>query len=279
MTPSDGSKRPRHTIDADTLRRIDEEARNRSGGDIALWEHHRALLEGEAVAKAHGEQAYRFFILARNLPQYQDAEASVKEGWRLYVEHDLGIPAHRPATRRPAKPSRSNVRESIAYLSKDLQADDYAINVAIVLDAVRSASDDKERSKILHERAQSIHAFAEDGNLDFFRRLGRLLSEPSNSTSQAKYAFTRVLLSEWLTSFLWLMPEKLAADHLALRLGQEPAANATDLGKRLRRFKKSKAGYRLKAHRPSLIKVVTREGGIIPTPEGERRLRSLISSE
>lgn len=232
-------------IGQDALRKIDEDAIKLCQGDMALWEHHRALLEGELRAQTKGKE---FFECARNLPQYRAAAASVVEAWRKLLKNIEGVPEER-------------------------QTDAYAINRAIILGSCRRARNEGDVARMLKERAQSIEVFAENGDVEFFRSLGRLLSAPPRSSLEA-YHYAHCVLSHWLTSYLWLMPERIAADHLAAWFGETPVSTK-DSDKALRHFKKTKAQYELKAHWPNLIDEIQPDGKLILTAEGKRLFRSL----
>jgi hypothetical protein len=170
------------------------------------------------------------------------------------------------------KPS-GNVRESTLYLPKEQQADAYFINRAIILATVQRATNDQVPG-LLEERADSIRTFAASGDVDFFRALGRLLSAPGDSNLRRhEYAFR--ILSNWLTNFLWLMPEKIASDLIAGWHGTKPKT-AKQSDKVLRHFKAVKGAYQLKAHSPSLVSCI-KPGGILAfTPKGSEILASVL---
>lgn len=247
-----------------TMRRIDREAFGRSGGDVALWYHHSALLEGEWAILRQGPKAVRMWALAKRVPQYRAAEESVIGGWRKFVENTLGILARLVATRTHVQPT-ARIRERTLYLPHPQQADNYAINQAIILGACRRAKNDQEVARLLVERADSIRTFAAQGNVDFFRSFGRLLS-PLPSSSLRRFEYAQFVLSHWLTSYLWLMPERTASDLTARLLGKNPAT-AKEGDKELFHFKEVKRDYKLRPHRPSLVNCDS-NGNVVLTDQG-----------
>ena len=254
-------------IPPEKLRAIDVEARVRAGDDAALWQHHRALLEGEYQLLSRSPQHFQSWKRTQSLPQYRNAEASVIEGWRKWIENTAGIPRHTVAKRIHRNPSTG--RESILYLSHEQQADVDAINRAIILRGCLCPTEG-ELVRLLKERADSIRTFAANGDVDFFRALGRVLSGPRPVTVKRHY-YAYDMLARWLTEYLWLMPEKTAAHCLATSNGQAPRT-ARESDKALRHFKASKNAYGLKAHTPSMIESVGPDGGLCLTSEGKRLL-------
>lgn len=243
----------RPAINEKTLRQIDLEAFKRCKGDAALWQHHRALLEGEFYIGYGGKENRTGWVLTGKLPQFKAAEASVIEGWRKLIKNTM-------------------------LIKREQQADGNAINRAIIFDACRRAKKDEQIKQILKERADSIGTFAASGDVSFFRSLGRLLSPLRSSSSLRVYDYAHTMLSHWLTSFLWLMPERTASDCLAGWLGREPKT-ATEGDKELRHFKEIKRDYKLRSHKPSLIYGIEANGNLIITPYGRSIFRSLISSK
>jgi len=255
-------------IDNKTLHEIDKLAMERCGGDAALWFHLRAIYEGEYRARQQSREMWAAWRRSKKLLQYEAAEASVIEGWRKFIENTLHIPRHAVATRVHIEPSE-NVRESTLYLPKEQQADAYFINRAIILAAVRRATNE-QAIRVLVERADSIRTFAASGDVDFFRALGRLVSAPPRSQSRG-YDYAHTMLSHWLTSYLWLMPEKIAADSIAVWCGSKPRT-AKQSEKELRHFKEVKRDYKLKGHTPSLIDHIEGSGNIVFTSQGKNIL-------
>lgn len=238
-------------IEQSVLRQIDEEALERCRGDAALWFHYRAILEGEYRARLHSREAWAGWRRSKLLPQYEDAEASIIEGWAKFLYNTWRLP-------------------------RTEQTDPMAVNRALVLLYCRRAKDKDQASAILKERASSIEALAEAGDVDFFKNLGRLLSSPPRSSFR-NYDYAHEMLSHWLTSFLWLMPERTAADCLAGWRGCRP--QTVEAGDReLRHYKEIKADYKLKSHKPSLINHIKSNGDLVFTPEGRRVLGSHMSS-
>jgi hypothetical protein len=252
MSQPDPASQSWPAIDEQTLRLIDEEARKRCTGDAAMWFHHRALLEGEFRIRNQGKKAWTGWVLARTLPQFKIAEASVIEGWRKFLENALLLP-------------------------REQQADIHAINRAIIFDGCRRARNEQQLAGILQARAPSICEFAATGQVPFFRTFGRLLNPSSRSPLQA-YDYVHAMLSHWLTSHLWLMPERTASDCLAGWRGQKPKTTREG-DKVLWHFKKTKHGYKLKSHRPSLVGHIESDGMFILTPQGRSLFRSLIRSK
>jgi hypothetical protein len=239
-------------IDERNQRRIDEDALKLCKGDAALWQHHRALLEGEFRIWNRGGESRRGWVLVQRLPQYKAAEASVIHGWRKLVATTLRLP-------------------------REQQADDYAVNRAIIFDGCRRARDEKQVSEILKERAQSIHSFAASGDVRFFRSLGRMLNLFPHSSLRA-FDYAHTMLSQWLTGFLWLMPERTASDCLADWCGRKPKT-ALQGDRELRHFKETKHDYKLKSHRPSLVNHMEADGTLVLTLQGRSVFNSLTSSK
>jgi hypothetical protein len=254
-------------IPPEKLQAIDAEAYARAHGDAALWQHHRALLEGEYHILSRSRQKFQSWQRTQSLPHYKDAEASVIEGWRRWIENTAGIPRHTVAKRIDRDPSTG--RESILYLPYEQQADVDAINRAIILRACLCPTEG-ELVRLLKERADSIRTFAANGDVDFFRALGRVLSGPRPVTVKRHY-YAYDMLARWLTEYLWLMPERTAAHCLATSWSQAPTT-ARESDKALRHFKASKNAYGLKAHTPSLIESIEPDGGLCLTSEGKRLL-------
>jgi hypothetical protein len=171
-------------IPPEKLRAIDAEAYKLAGGDAALWQHHRALLEGEYRILSRSRQHFQGWKRTQTLPQYKEAEASVIEGWRKWIENTAGIPPHTVAKRIHRNPSTG--RETILYLPHEQQADTDAINRAIILRGCLCPTE-AELVRLLKERADSIRTFAANGDVDFFRALGRVLSGPRPVTVKRHY--------------------------------------------------------------------------------------------
>ena len=74
------------------------------------------------------------------------------------------------------------------------------------------------------------------------------------------------------------MPEKLAADWLAHQQGRNPKT-AKQADAELRRFKQTKHNYKLKSHKPNLIKLIKPTGDLDFTPEGDELLTAVLRSE
>lgn len=239
------------TIEPGEHRRINEEALKQCGGDAALWFHYRAVFEGKYRARQHSKEAWASWRRSKLLPQYEAAEKSVVEGWRKFLENTWRLPRAR-------------------------QTDPLAINRAMILLYCRRAKDKEQASEILKERATSIGMLAEVGDVDFFKNLGRVLSSPPRST-RPEYKYAQGVLSNWLTSFLWLMPEKTAADCLVCWRGSR-LEKVEAVSTELRHFKEIKRDYKLKAHKPSLISHIERNGELVATTEGRRTLGLLVSS-
>jgi hypothetical protein len=252
-------------IPPEKLQAIDAEAQTRAHGDAALWQHHRALLEGEYRLLSRSWQHFQSWQQTQSLPQYKDAEASVIEGWRKWIENTVGIPRHAVAKRIDRDPP-PGIRESILYLPCEQQADVNAINRAIILRCCLCPTE-RELVRLLKERADSIRTFAANGDVDFFRGLGRALSQRRPTTLRPFY-YAFELLSRWLIAYLWLMPERTAADCLSTTLGSPPCTIETS-DQSLRRFKAAKATYKLKAHSPSLIDRLEPDGRILLTRQGK----------
>jgi hypothetical protein len=246
------------------LQAIDAEAHARAGGDAALWQHHRVLLEGEYRIFSRSQQHFQSWKRTQSLPQYKAAEVSVIEGWRKWIENTAGIPRHTVAKRIHRNPSTG--RESILYLPHEQQADVDAINRAIVLRGCLCPTEG-EVVRLLKERADSIRTFAANGDVDFFRALGRVLSGPRPITVKRHY-YAYEMLTRWLTQYLWLMPERTAAHCLTTSWSQAPTT-ARESDKALRHFKASKNAYGLKAHTPSLIESIESDGKLCLTSEGK----------
>ena len=263
-------------IEENKLRDIDEMAQKRSGGDVALYFHLSAVFEGEHRARCHNREALACWLRSKRLAQYRQAEASVIEGWRKFVKNTLGVPAHQNAKRSLVRPS-ATVKESTLYCPNEQQADDYAINQAIILSTLRRGRDTEQVAALLKERADSIRTFAASGDIDFFRALGRLISAPSRSSQLPAYEYAHVLLSHWLTGFLWLMPERLAADWVARGQGRNPQI-AKEADKELRHFKETKHDYGLKSHTPTLIERIKRNGDLVFTRVGHDFLTCVYPS-
>jgi hypothetical protein len=239
-------------IDEKTQRQIDEEALKRCDGDAALWQHHRALLEGKYRICSKGKEALRGWALVQKLPQFKAAEESVAQGWRKLVKGTLRLPI-------------------------ELQTDKHAVNRAIIFDGLRRVRNEHQVAEILKERAESIHSFAANGDVRFFRSLGRLLNQCSNS-SLRPFTYAHMMLSHWLTDYLWLMPERTASDCLANWRGQK-LKTAKDGDKELRRFKETKHDYRIKSHKPSLVDHIEADGTLVLTLKGRCIFRSLNLSK
>jgi hypothetical protein len=97
------------SLEPEIEERIDQEARSRSNGDIALWFHHRALLVGAWGIRQRGDVDWRSYLRTKKLEQYSAVEQSVIQGWRKYVQNTVGIPSEK-------------------------QQDEYALNRALVFD-------------------------------------------------------------------------------------------------------------------------------------------------
>jgi hypothetical protein len=227
-------------IDEDTGRRFDNAATQRCGGDIALWLYIRAFVEGEYWIWRRGEEHFRRWVVAKKFPEYKEIETSVIEGWRTYVENTLKIP-------------------------KNQQTDSYLFNCALFLDRLRQKRRTDQAPDLFKKDSSTINAAASRGDVDFFRRVGRVLNE-TKPGGRNQFEFSRLLLSHWLTSYLWLMPEKIAAEWLARWLGVENS---------LRRFRAAKhEGYALKSYDPSLINHIEKDGTLKLTAEGRRLFSS-----
>jgi hypothetical protein len=229
------------TIDEATLRQIDAEALKQCKGDAVLWFHRRAILEGEYRIKCKGEKAWKTWMRIRNLPQFAVAESSVVEGWRKFVANTIGLP--------------------IAQ-----QRDSLAVNRAIIFNACRNARDKQQVAEILKQRADSIRQVAAGGDVRFFIRLGRVLSAPRCPSSMA-HEYSYANLSHWLTSHLWLMPERAASGCVAEWQGRK-IKTVRELGMELERFRKAKRAYGLRSHKPTLINHITPDGALILTRQG-----------
>lgn len=197
----------------------DQEAWKLSRGDIALWFHHRSLLTGEFLICQRGEQLWGSYLRTKLLAQYAAVEQSVIEAWRIYVQNTMGIP--------PEK-----------------QADPYAANCGIVLDALKRKRGTKDVADVFRRRSETFHAAAKQADSEFFRAVGRLLSETGESPYLKRFEYAHSILWRWLTEAYWLMPAKLVSELVAMGLG------VTDKEKT---FLAVKCRYGLKSHEPSLI--------------------------
>lgn len=230
------------------LRKINQTAWERSGGDAALWFHHLALIEGCLNIHNRDEQALQAFAAFMKLPQFRDCEASVIEGWRKFTENVTGVPP-------------------------ELQRDDYAKNCAIVIDALRRQP--AKAAEVLKERPETFGEAARQGNVEFLKHVGRLLTKRRASNHLRDFDYAQAILSHWLTSYLWLMPERTAADFLAERFLKR-ISSEQDSDRELRHFRKVKASYGLKSHRPTLVVEIKPDGSIVFTAEGIQLLRSSV---
>jgi hypothetical protein len=267
------SKAVKSDIDPATLRQIEEEALKRSGGDAALWYHYRAIFEGEYRQRQTCKETWVGWRKTTLLPQFKTVEVSVISGWRKYVENTLRIPRQATAKRTHLQPSAA-VRASTLYLAKNQQADDYAINQAIIFDACRRAKNDAEIAHLLIERADSIQTFAASGDTNFFRHLGRLLGTQKSSDLE-EYQYAEYLLSHWLTDFLWLMPERVAADLVEKRQQRKTPKTARESDKALRHLKDTKRKYQLRSHQPTIVAQIDSKDNLVLTAPGRALLNSL----
>lgn len=201
------------------------------------------MLKGECLIHSRGEVHWASWLRVQSLPQYKDAEASVIESWRKMVANVLYIPR-----------------------SQQNQAD--AVNCALILLGCLRAPNKQAAAQVIRQRANAIRALAMNGNTEFFRHLGRILSE-TRRINLSRYEYPHAMLSQWLTGYLWLMAEKCAAEWLGRWLGVREVSNASTV----RRFRKAKHdGYSLKSHSPSLVNHIEDDGKIVLTKEGRRLL-------
>lgn len=211
-------------------KRIDQEAWKRGNGDLALWFHHRTLLEGQEEIKQAGAVYWNSYLRTKKLEKYITVEQSVIQGWRIYIRHTTGI--------EPSK--QADVREKNRFL---------------VLDWLRRKGNGCELAEVFKRRAKVFYDAAESGDTDFFREVGRLISDGKQSEhhiTKSSYAFN--VLSRWLTERYWLMPAKLVSGLIATDRG------VSDDEKNLKSFLSFKSRYRLMSHKPTLISHLEREG-------------------
>ena len=220
---------------------IDKEAWKRSGGDLALCFHHRALLVGEYAIWQRGKPHWGSYLRTKALPQYPAVEQSVIEGWRKHLTKTLRLP--------PKK-----------------QDDSYAWHCAMMLDALRRKPCD-QHADLLKRDAKTFYNAAMRGDAELFRAVGRLLGK-GGSDYLKQFEYTHAILSRWLTDYYWLMPAKLVSYRLSLGLCVED---------KFKSFLAAKARYSLKSHQPTLIhgfeKVSPGMEAIVLTLEGKRLLR------
>jgi hypothetical protein len=220
---------------------IDAEVRKRSGCDIALWFHHKAILSGEWRVRQKGDRDWEIHQRTLRLSQFREVEESVINGWRMYIRATTGI---RASTKR----------------------DTEQIERALVYDELRRKVGTPELAGMFVRRSHIVFDAARNGDVDFFRAIGKLLSEkkPKDSLKRMRYAHN--VLSRWITERYWLMPPKAVS--LLMSIGSESANNV----KSLLAFK---GRYKLKSHCPALVaRVVMHEGCLVsyPTKEGKALL-------
>jgi hypothetical protein len=220
---------------------IDREAWKRSGGDLALCFHHRALLVGEYAIWQRGKPHWVSYLRTKALPQYPAVEQSVIEGWRKHLIKTIRLP--------PKK-----------------QGDIYARNCAMMLDALRRKPRD-QHADLLKHNAWTFYNAAMRGDTGLFRAVGRLLYKGGKSNYLKKYDYPSAMLSHWLTDRYWLMPAKLVSYRLSLGLRVQD---------NLKSFLAAKSRYGLKSHQPTLIDHFVLEAAgietIVLTPDGKRLL-------
>lgn len=214
---------------------------------MALWHHHRALIEGCLEIQKRGKDAWRDFVRVRNLPQYADCETSVIEGWRKFTKNSVGVPP-------------------------DQQRDQYAINYAVIFDSLKRRPE--EGASLLKQYPGTVAEAASRGDVDFFKRLGRYLGKSEGANYLQDFNYAHAVLVHWITGFLWLAPERVAAEYLASRFNRKiRSARASDQA--LRHFKKTKAAYGLRSHRRALISEIKSDGSIVLTPYGLETINSV----
>lgn len=199
--------------------KVDQEAWRLSANDMALWFHHRALLTGEFFMQRRSAQEWRSYLRTKELAQYAAVEQSVIQAWRTYVNNTAGLP--------PGK-----------------QTDPYAVNCVIVLDALRRKRGSDQLREVFKRRSHTFHVAAERGDLEFFRAVGRLLSETEQSGYLKRFEYVHGMLWRWLTESYWLLPAKIASQLVATGLGVPDSPKT---------FLAIKSRYGLKSHKPSLI--------------------------
>jgi len=176
---------------------IDREAWKRSGGNLALCFHHRALLVGEYAIRQRGKPHWGSYLRTKALPQYLTVEQAVIEGWRKYLTKTMRL--------QPKK-----------------QGDIYAWHCAMMFDALRRKPRDQHADVLKHD-AWTFYNAAMRGDTELFRAVGRLLSKDGESNYLKQFECVHAVLSRWLTDCFWLMPAKLVSRRLSLGLGVKPA--------------------------------------------------------
>ena len=218
--------------------KIDAEVRKRSGGDIALWFHHKAILTGEWRIRQRGDRDWEIHQRAVRLSQFREVEESVVNGWRKYIQATTGTKAL----------AQRDVRQ---------------IERALVCDRLRRKADPPELAVLFMRRANIFLEAAKDGDIEFFRTVGRLLSKKKTIRCLKRARYAHNVLSRWITERYWLMPAKVVSLLMSIDSG---------LPHNVKSLLAFNGRYKLKSHDPVLVdRVVMHDGCLVsyPTKQGK----------
>jgi hypothetical protein len=214
--------------------------------------HHFSFLAHKYLGERRLEKLGQLdlFRKTQQLPDYIEAENAVRSGWKYFNKVSYGV-------------------------GEDEGSDKLKIRQCILLYELRSVSP-TERQSCLERAGAVCLASAKRGDADFFVRLGRALSQVSDDgpNQEGPHEFAQLLLTHWLTSFLWLMPLKAAASFLAKIQGVANDQTEVDrINVRIRQAT-SRLPWRpyFYSRRQPLIDCIEDDGSPILTAAGKRLL-------